>query len=70
MIEITEDDKEDIVDHGRQALKHLKKMIECFMEREAMTDDDEENDDDDDDSEYEARSSRRRKRKTRAGRYS
>lgn len=70
VIEITEEDKDDIVEHGRQSLKHLKKMIELFMEREATMDDEDEEEDDEDDGEYEARPSRRRKRKTRAGRYS
>ncbi len=65
MIEITEDDKEDIVDHGRQALKHLKKMIECFMEREAMTDDDEEESDED----YSPRHGKRKTSRHNGGRY-
>ncbi len=64
MIEITEDDKEDIVDHGRQALKHLKKMIECFMEREAMADDEEESEDD-----YSPRQGRRKTSRRNGGRY-
>lgn len=65
MIEITEDDKEDIVDHGRQALKHLKKMIECFMEREVMTDDE----DDESDDDYCLRHNRRKSNRHNGGRY-